>query len=145
MGTSIERASAVTELFRRGDSFGIPGVQVNGMDVLDVIEAATKAAEWCRSGKGPIILEMETYRYRGHSMSDPAKYRTKEEVSKVRKESDCVDNLRERILGSSAADEEALKAIDKEIKTIVTAAAEFAQQSPEPNVSELYTDILLEA
>ena len=145
MGTSIARASAVTELFRRGDSFGIPGFQVNGMDVLEVIEAATNAAEWCRAGKGPIILEMETYRYRGHSMSDPAKYRTKEEVSKVRKESDCVDNLRERILGSAAADEEALKAIDKEIKGIVTAAAEFAQQSPEPDISELYTDILLEA
>ncbi len=145
MGTAIERASATTELYRRGDSFGVPGVQVDGMDVLAVKEAGEKAAKWCRAGKGPYILEMETYRYRGHSMSDPAKYRDKEEVSKVRKESDPIDNLRDKIVAQKAADEEALKEIDKDVKAIVTAAAEFAQQSPEPDPSELYTDILADA
>ena len=145
MGTSIERASAVTELSRRGESFAIPGEQVNGMDVVEVREAAEMASEWCRSGKGPIILEMKTYRYRGHSMSDPAKYRSKEEVSKVRQETDPIDTLRERIMTAGAADEAKLKELDRQIKVSVTAAAEFAQQSPEPDVSELYTDILLEA
>ena len=145
MGTSIERASAVTELSKRGDSFAIPGEQVNGMDVVEVREAAEMASEWCRSGKGPIILEMKTYRYRGHSMSDPAKYRSKEEVSKVRQETDPIDTLRDRIIAAGAADEAKLKELDRQIKVSVTAAAEFAQQSPEPDVSELYTDILLEA
>jgi pyruvate dehydrogenase E1 component alpha subunit len=145
MGTSIERASAVTELSRRGEPFAIPGEQVNGMDVVAVKAAAEKASEWCRSGKGPYILEMKTYRYRGHSMSDPAKYRSKEEVSKVRQETDPIDTLRERILAADAADEARLKDIDREVKATVTSAAEFAQQSPEPDPSELYTDILLEA
>ena len=145
MGTSIERASAVTELYKRGDSFAIPGVQVNGMDVVEVRAAAEDAAAWCRAGKGPFILEMKTYRYRGHSMSDPAKYRTKEEVSKVRQESDPIDLLRNRIGAAKAATEEQLKEIDKKVKTVVTAAAEFAQQSPEPDPSELYTDILVDA
>ncbi len=145
MGTSIERASAVTELSRRGESFAIPGVAVNGMDVIEVKKAAEMASEWCRSGKGPYILEMKTYRYRGHSMSDPAKYRSKEEVSKVRQETDPIDTLRERILAVGAADEALLKEIDREVKATVTAAAEFAQQSPEPDPAELYTDILLEA
>ena len=145
MGTSIERASATTELARRGDSFGIPGERVDGMDVLAVKAAAEKAAAWCRDGKGPFILEMKTYRYRGHSMSDPAKYRDKEEVSKVRKESDPIDNIRDKIFAAKAADEAQLKEMDKEIKTIVSAAAEFAQQSEEPDPSELYTDILVEA
>ena len=145
MGTSIERASAVVELVDRGKSFDIPGEQVNGMDVSEVRAAAEMASEWCRSGKGPFILEMKTYRYRGHSMSDPAKYRSKEEVSKVRQETDPIDTLRERILGSGAADEAQLKEIDREVKVLVTAAAEFAQQSPEPDTSELFTDILLEA
>ena len=144
MGTSIERASSTTELYCRGDSFAIPGEQVNGMDVLAVREAGEEAARWCRDGKGPFILEMKTYRYRGHSMSDPAKYRDKEEVSKVRKESDPIDNLRDRLLGSSSADEAELKEIDREVKAIVTAAAEFAQQSEEPDPSELYTDVLVE-
>ena len=144
MGTSIERASATTELYRRGDSFGIPGSRVDGMDVLAVKEAGEKAAKWCRAGKGPYILEMETYRYRGHSMSDPAKYRDKEEVSKVRKESDPIDNLRDKMVALKAADEATLKEIDKDIKAVVTAAAEFAQQSPEPDPSELYTDILVD-
>ncbi|MCH7864997.1 MAG: pyruvate dehydrogenase (acetyl-transferring) E1 component subunit alpha [Proteobacteria bacterium] len=144
MGTAIERASATTELYRRGDSFGIPGKQVDGMDVIAVKEAGEKAAQWCRAGKGPFILEMETYRYRGHSMSDPAKYRDKEEVSKVRKESDPIDNLRDKLISGKVADEAALKKIDKDIKAVVTAAAEFAQQSPEPDPSELYTDILVD-
>ena len=145
MGTSIERASATTELYRRGDSFGITGVQVDGMDVTEVREAGEKAAKWCRAGKGPFILEMKTYRYRGHSMSDPAKYRDKEEVSKARKESDPIDNLRDKLISGKHADEEALKEIDKNIKAVVTAAAEFAQQSEEPDPGELYTDILREA
>ena len=112
MGTSIERASATTELYRRGDSFGVPGDQVNGMDVMEVKEAGEKAAKGCRDGKGPYILEMETYRYRGHSMSDPAKYRDKEEVSKVRKESDPIDNLRDKMVALKAADEATLKEIN---------------------------------
>jgi len=141
MGTSIERASAVTDLYKRGDSFNIPGKQVDGMDVVAVRTAAKEANEWCRSGKGPFILEMKTYRYRGHSMSDPAKYRTKEEVAKIRKETDPIDMLRDRILAQNITDEVTLKEIDKNAKAIVTAAAEFAQQSPEPDPSELYTDI----
>ena len=144
MGTAIERASSTTELYRRGDSFGIPGVQVDGMDVLAVRDAGEKAAKWCRDGKGPFILEMKTYRYRGHSMSDPAKYRDKKEVSKVRRESDPIDNLRDKLIETKAADEAALKDIDKDIKFVVTAAAEFAQNSEEPDPSELYTDILVE-
>ena len=145
MGTSIERASAVTELYKRGESFGISGAQVNGMDVLEVRAAAEEAAAWCRAGKGPYILEMKTYRYRGHSMSDPAKYRTKEEVSKVRSESDPIELLRDKIAAARAAREDELKDMDKEVKAIVTAAAEFSQQSPEPDPSELYTDVLVDA
>ena len=145
MGTSIERASATTELYQRGASFGIPGAQVDGMDILAVKAAAEKAAARCRAGKGPFILEMKTYRYRGHSMSDPAKYRDKEEVSKIRKESDPIDNLRDKLIAAKAADEAMLKDIDKDIKAIVTAAAEFAQASEEPDPSELFTDILVEA
>ncbi len=145
MGTAIERASATTELYRRGDSFGITGQQVDGMDVTEVKKAGDQAAAWCRAGKGPFILEMETYRYRGHSMSDPAKYRDKEEVSKVRKESDPIDNLRDKLISEKFTDEAALKEIDKDIKAVVTAAAEFAQQSEEPDPGELYTDILREA
>jgi pyruvate dehydrogenase E1 component alpha subunit len=141
MGTAIERASAVTDLYKRGDSFNIPGQQVDGMDVIAVRAAANEANEWCRSGKGPFILEMITYRYRGHSMSDPAKYRTKEEVAKIRKETDPIDMLRDRIFAQKIATELKLKEIDKHAKAIVTAAAEFAQQSPEPDPSELYTDI----
>jgi len=145
MGTSIERASATTELYKRGDAFGIPGMQVDGMDVMAVKAASEKASEWCRSGNGPYILEMKTYRYRGHSMSDPAKYRDKEEVAKVRKESDPIDNIRSLLLDNNIADEAALKEIDKQVKSEVTAAAEFAQQSQLPDPSELYTDVLLEA
>ena len=145
MGTSIERASSNVELSERGNAHDIPGQSVNGMDVLDVVEKGGAALEHARSGKGPMILEMKTYRYRGHSMSDPAKYRSKEEVQKMRKESDPIDNLRHTILEGGFATEDQLKDIDKEIKSIVTAAAEYAQQSPEPDVSELYTDILKEA
>ena len=145
MGTSIERASATTELYQRGSAHGIPGVQVDGMDVVAVRDAAEKALKYCRTGKGPYILEMKTYRYRGHSMSDPAKYRSKDEVSKVRKESDPIDTLRERIVSAKFGDEAFLKDLDKEVKAIVIEAAEFAQTSPEPDVSELYTDVLIEA
>ena len=145
MGTAVARASASVELNRRGDAYGIPGIQVNGMDVMEVRKAGEKATVHCRSGKGPIILEMKTYRYRGHSMSDPAKYRTKEEVSKVRKESDPIDNLRAFLVANKLADEDALKEIDREVKAIITKAAEFAQQSPEPDPSELFTDILVDA
>ncbi|MGB0682845.1 MAG: pyruvate dehydrogenase (acetyl-transferring) E1 component subunit alpha [Magnetovibrionaceae bacterium] len=145
MGTSVARASASTELFRRGDAYGIPGMQVNGMDVVEVREAAAKARAHAASGEGPYVLEMKTYRYRGHSMSDPARYRSKEEVSKVRKESDPIDTLKDKILEAGIADEAALKEIDKKVKAVMSEAAEFAQQSPEPDVSELYTDILIEA
>ena len=144
MGTAVGRASAQTELYRRGESMGIPGVQVDGMDVLAVKAAGDEAVKHVRGGKGPILLEMKTYRYRGHSMSDPAKYRTKEEVQRVRAERDPIDHLRESILSVGVADEAALKALDREVKDIVTEAAEFAQNSPEPDPAELYTDILVE-
>ncbi|MCR4376576.1 MAG: pyruvate dehydrogenase (acetyl-transferring) E1 component subunit alpha [Rhodospirillales bacterium] len=145
MGTSVSRASATTALYQRGSAHGIPGAQVDGMDVMSVKAATATALDHVRGGKGPYILEMLTYRYRGHSMSDPAKYRSKDEVSKVRSEQDPIDNLREVILKTKVADENALKEIDREIKAIVTDAAEFAKNSPEPNPAELYTDILVEA
>jgi len=145
MGTSVARASATTDLYRRGEAFGIPGVQVNGMDVLDVKAAGKEVVDHVRSGKGPYVMEMVTYRYRGHSMSDPAKYRTKEEVSKVRKESDPIETLRGVILETGASDENALKDLDRRVRATVNEAAEFAQTSPEPDPSELYTDVLIEA
>lgn len=145
MGTSVERASASTELHRRGDAYGIPGVAVDGMDVLEVEKAAMKWLDHARSGKGPVVLEMKTYRYRGHSMSDPAKYRSKEEVSKVKAEQDPIDNLAKVLLSKKIATEESLKEIDREVKEISQRAADFAQASPEPDPSELYTDILVEA
>ena len=145
MGTSIERASSNVELSERGNAHDIEGVSVNGMDVLDVVDKGGSALDHARSGKGPMILEMKTYRYRGHSMSDPAKYRSKEEVQKMRKEQDPIDNLRHTILEGDFSTEDELKDIDKEIKSVVTAAAEYAQQSPEPDESELYTDVLKEA
>lgn len=145
MGTSVERASATTELFRRGESFGIPGVHVDGMNVLEVRAAGEKVVEHVRGGQGPYVMEMKTYRYRGHSMSDPAKYRTKEEVSKMRKESDPIDTLRTHLLEHGHADEAALKEIDREIKAIVGEAADFSQESPEPDPAELWTDVLIEA
>jgi pyruvate dehydrogenase E1 component alpha subunit len=145
MGTSVERASATTDLYRRGESFGIPGIQVNGMNVLDVKAAADEVTAHVRAGDGPYVVEVRTYRYRGHSMSDPAKYRTKEEVSKMRKESDPIDTLRAHLFDNGLADEAALKEIDRQVKDAVTEAADFAQASPEPDPSELYTDILIEA
>jgi pyruvate dehydrogenase E1 component alpha subunit len=145
MGTSIDRSSAETHLYKRGASFRIPGEEVDGMDVLAVKAAAGKAAEHARSGKGPYILEMKTYRYRGHSMSDPAKYRTKEELETMRTQHDPIDHLRQTLVAMKAASEDDFKAIDKEIKDTVMAAAEFAQESPEPDPSELWTDILVEA
>ncbi len=141
MGTSVARHAADPDLYKRGTPYGIPGEVVNGMDVLAVFEAAQKALEHCRSGKGPYILEMKTYRYRGHSMSDPAKYRPKEEVAKMREESDPIDNLRAKLLTANILDEAALKEIDREVKQTILAAAEFAQTSPEPDEAELWTDI----
>jgi pyruvate dehydrogenase E1 component alpha subunit len=145
MGTSIERSSAGTELYKRGMAYGIAGERVDGMDVMAVRKAGAAALAHARSGKGPYILEMMTYRYRGHSMSDPAKYRSKEEVAKMRQEHDPIDRLREYILSNKVADEAKLKDFDREIKEIVSAATEFAQQSPEPDPSELWTDVLVEA
>ena len=144
MGTSLQRASSTPDLYTRGAAFGIPGEKVDGMDVQAVKDAGAKAVAHCRSGKGPYILEMNTYRYRGHSMSDPAKYRTREEVQKVKEERDPIENVRDILVSGKHATEADLKAIDKEIKKIVIAAADFATASPEPDVSELYTDILAE-
>ncbi|MBD1545756.1 pyruvate dehydrogenase (acetyl-transferring) E1 component subunit alpha [Roseibium aggregatum] len=143
MGTSVARASANTDLSQRGSSFGIQGEQVDGMDVRAVAAAGEKALEWCRSGKGPYILEMITYRYRGHSMSDPAKYRSKDEVQKMRTEHDPIEQVRARLIEKKWATEDELKAIDKDVRAVVAEAAEFAQTDPEPDPSELYTDILL--
>ena len=143
MGTSVARASAMTDLSQRGASFGIPGEQVDGMDVRAVKAASKKALTWCREGKGPFILEMITYRYRGHSMSDPAKYRSKDEVQKMRTEHDPIEQVRARLLENKWASEDDLKGIDKDVRARVAEAAEFAQTDPEPDVSELYTDILL--
>ena len=145
MGTSVERSSSETHLFKRGASFNIPGAEVDGMDVVAVREAGLKAAEHARSGKGPFILEMKTYRYRGHSMSDPGKYRTREEIDDVRKTRDPIEHLRERLEADGAADEAAFKAIDAAVKAIVADSAEFARTAPEPDPSELYTDVYLEA
>jgi pyruvate dehydrogenase E1 component alpha subunit len=144
MGTSIERSSSTTQLSQRGASFGIPGEQVDGMDVLAVRDAVKKAVDRARAGEGPYILEVKTYRYRGHSMSDPAKYRTKEEVDEVKKTRDPIDHIK-TLLAAANATEDELKAIDNEIKAIVAEAVQFAQESPEPDPSELYTDVYVEA
>ena len=144
MGTSVTRAAAGEGLYKRGQGFGIPGKEVDGMDVVAVMREAQEAADYARE-KGPVILEMQTYRYRGHSMSDPAKYRSRDEVSKMREERDPIESLRARALEAKLLKEESFKAIDKEIREIVAEAAEFAQQSPEPDPKELYTDILAEA
>jgi len=143
MGTSVERASATTELYKHGATFGIPGERVDGMDVLAVRAAGERAVEHAKGGNGPYILEMQTYRYRGHSMSDPAKYRTKEEVDKYRNERDPIDHLKVRLIDQKILDDAQLKAIDAEIRKIVGDAAEFAQHSPEPDPSELWTDVLV--
>ena len=141
MGTAITRSSAETNLSRRGLSFNIPGEQVDGMDVRAVKAAGEKAAAWCRAGKGPYILEMLTYRYRGHSMSDPAKYRTREEVEKVRTTHDPIDMVRNRILDKKFATEAALKKLDGEVRDLINEASEFATHDPEPDAAELYTNV----
>ncbi|WP_458760912.1 pyruvate dehydrogenase (acetyl-transferring) E1 component subunit alpha [Afipia sp. TerB] len=140
MGTSVTRSSAQTDFSRRGVSFNIPGEQVDGMDVRAVKAAGEKAVAACRAGDGPYILEMQTYRYRGHSMSDPAKYRTREEVDKVRHDQDPIEQVRQRLLGLKVSEQE-LKAIDAEVRDIVNESADFAQHDPEPDTSELYTDV----
>jgi pyruvate dehydrogenase E1 component alpha subunit len=144
MGTSQERASAGA-LHDRGDGYGIPGRAVDGMDVLAVRQAGSEALDYVRGGNGPMILEMMTYRYRGHSMSDPAKYRTRDEVDSMRKQHDPIDHLGARIVEAGIASEEALKEIDRDIRARVAAAADFATSAPEPEASELWTDILVEA
>jgi pyruvate dehydrogenase E1 component alpha subunit len=142
MGTAITRSSATTDLSKRGLSFNIPGEQVDGMDVRAVRAAGLKAVRWCREGKGPYILEMLTYRYRGHSMSDPAKYRSREEVQKMRSEHDPIEQVRVRVLTEGMASEDDLKKIDASVRDIVNAAAEYATNDSEPAASELYTDVL---
>ncbi|MCG6901789.1 MAG: pyruvate dehydrogenase (acetyl-transferring) E1 component subunit alpha [Rhodobacter sp.] len=141
MGTAVKRATHSPGFWERGAAYGIKGEEVDGMDVLAVKAASEKAIAHCRAGKGPYILEVKTYRYRGHSMSDPAKYRTREEVQKMREERDPIEGVRQLLLAGKHATEDDLKAIDKEIKDIVNEAAEFAKESPEPNLDELYTDI----
>jgi len=145
MGTSVSRASARTDLYHRGIAYGIPGEQVDGMDVVAVHEAALETVEHARAGQGPIIVEMLTYRYRGHSMSDPAKYRTKDEVNRMRTEHDPIDHLRQRLLDEHGANEDELKQIEKHARDTVIEAAQFAQDCPEPDPSELWTDVLAEA
>ena len=141
MGTSVQRSTKSTTLFGRGTAYGIKGEAVDGMDVLAVKAAGEKAVAACRAGQGPYILEMMTYRYRGHSMSDPAKYRTREEVEKMKSEKDAIEHVRDLLISAGLAADEDLKAIDKEIKDIVNESAEFAKASPEPDLSELWTDI----
>ena len=140
MGTSGARSSAQPERAKRGESFGIPGVQVDGMDVRAVKAAGDRAVKWCRDGNGPFIPEMQTYRYRGHSMPDPAKYRTREAVEKVRHDQDPIEQVRNRLLQAKVSEQD-LKAIDAEVREIVNAAADFAQSDPEPDAAELYTDV----
>ena len=143
MGTAVGRSSAETEFYRRGTAFRIPGMKVNGMDVLEVRQAAEIAFKHVREGRGPVLMECETYRYRGHSMSDPAKYRTREEVQDMKDHKDPIEGLK-KILMEQGNTEEELKAIDKDIRKVVSEAADFAENSPEPEPSELYTDVLVE-
>ncbi len=145
MGTSVKRSHSDTHLYRRGAAFGIPGMEVDGMDVLAVREAGRQAVDHARAGEGPYVLEMKTYRYRGHSMSDPAKYRTREEVDEIREHNDPIKRCEARIFENKFADEAALKELDKEVKAIVKKAADFSLESPEPAASELFTDILAKA
>ena len=140
MGTAVSRSSAQQDFSRRGVSFNIPGEQVDGMDVRAVKAAGDKAVQWCREGNGPYILEMQTYRYRGHSMSDPAKYRTREEVEKIRHDQDPIEQVRQRLLGQKVPEDD-LKQIDANVRKIVAEAADFATHDPEPDPSELWTDV----
>lgn len=142
MGTSVNRSSAEDQLYRRGDSFRIPGFQVDGMDVLAVRGAAEAALEWVRAGKGPVLLELKTYRYRGHSMSDPAKYRSRDEVQAVRDKSDPIEHLKKELEAAGVSEDE-LKKLEKDIRAQVAEAADFAEESPEPELKELYTDVLV--
>ena len=144
MGTAVSRSSAETEFYRRGTAFRIPGMKVNGMDVLEVRQSAEIAFAHVRAGNGPVLMELSTYRYRGHSMSDPAKYRTREEVQDMREQRDPIEGLKKTLLDSGKS-EDALKDIDKRIRTAVSEAADFAENSPEPDLSELYTDVLVES
>ena len=141
MGTAQERSTSSPEIYTRGDSFGIKGEAVDGMDVIAVRDAGVKAAAHCRAGKGPYILEIKTYRYRGHSMSDPAKYRTREEVQKMRAQRDPIESIRSLLVSEKLSTEEEIKIIDKEIKEIVNSCAEYAKESPEVPAEELWTDI----
>jgi pyruvate dehydrogenase E1 component alpha subunit len=145
MGTSVTRASARTDLYHRGVSYGIPGEQVDGMDVVAVHEAGLGAIKRARAGQGPVILEMLTYRYRGHSMSDPAKYRSKDEVNRMRTEHDPIDHLRQRLLDEHGASEDELKEMERKTRELVAEAAQFAQDCPEPDPAELWTDVLAAA
>ncbi|MCJ2181435.1 pyruvate dehydrogenase (acetyl-transferring) E1 component subunit alpha [Novosphingobium sp. 1949] len=143
MGTAVNRSSAETHFYRRGTAFRIPGMQVDGMDVLEVRKAAEVALEYVRAGNGPVLMELNTYRYRGHSMSDPAKYRSREEVQGVRDKRDPIEHAKAELVGMGVS-EEALKDLDKQVRKLVTEAADFAESSPEPEMSELYTDVLVE-
>ncbi|PZQ59036.1 MAG: pyruvate dehydrogenase (acetyl-transferring) E1 component subunit alpha [Sphingomonas taxi] len=144
MGTSVNRASSEDQLYRRGESFRIPGLQIDGMDVLASRGAAEEALAWVRAGKGPVILEMKTYRYRGHSMSDPAKYRSRDEVQAVRDKSDPIEHVKKLLTEGHGAKEEDFKAIEQRIRKQVAEAADFAESTPEPDPAELYTDVLVE-
>lgn len=141
MGTAQERSTSSPEIYTRGEAFGIKGEAVDGMDVIAVKTAGEKAADYCRAGKGPYILEIKTYRYRGHSMSDPAKYRTREEVQKMRAQRDPIEAVRTLLISEKHATDEEIKTIDKEIKEIINACAEYAKDSPEVSAEELWTDI----
>ena len=143
MGTSVNRSSSEDQMYRRGESFRVPGIQVNGMDVLEVRAAAEVAVKWVRSGKGPLLMELKTYRYRGHSMSDPAKYRSREEVQAVREKSDPIEGLKAEMIAAGIG-EDRLKEIDQSIRKIVAESADFAESAPEPDLAELYTDVLVE-
>jgi pyruvate dehydrogenase E1 component alpha subunit len=145
MGTSVQRSTKSPSLWERGAAYGISGEEVDGMDVLAVKAAGEKAVAHCRAGKGPYILEVMTYRYRGHSMSDPAKYRTRDEVQKIREERDAIEHVRQLLLTGKHASEDDLKGIDREVKEIVNASADFARESPEPDLAELWTDIYADA
>ena len=144
MGTAVKRGSAETEFYRRGTAFRIPGMAVNGMDVLEVRQAANIALDYVRAGNGPVLMELNTYRYRGHSMSDPAKYRSREEVQEMRDKHDPIEGAKAELL-ARGIDEDRIKEIDKRIRSLVAEAADFAENSPEPEMTELYTDVLVES
>nr|WP_298198049.1 pyruvate dehydrogenase (acetyl-transferring) E1 component subunit alpha [Novosphingobium sp.] len=143
MGTAVQRGSAETHFYRRGTAFRIPGLDVNGMDVLEVRAAAEVALDYVRKGNGPVLMELHTYRYRGHSMSDPAKYRTREEVQEMRDKHDPIEAAKAELIARGTA-EDKLKEIDKRIRQQVAEEADFAENSPEPDLSELHTDVLVE-